>query len=359
MANLLTMDGSGWDLEIIADLFEARDQSLICGIPLSDTAASDQLFWSFENSGVYSVKSAYNFLQKQKSNWFDEEIAAFWSKLWKLKLPSKVSNLLWRACTQCLPTSVQLKTKRVDVNLLCPICMEEEESVLHYLVTCRVVKLCWNRVGIGTVVTPRSGFLDWCWGVFQHATSDQLCLMATICWAVWGARNDLVWNGKAVHPDNVVEFAKKYLDKWKNARQSDSDTSYSAFQAGDGNEHWCPPHSDSIKINVDAALFERNQSYGFGLVARDSNGLLIEGRTVLVYGVVEPVIAEVLGIKEALNCKRLLASLTNVSIFFVKRSANLVVHNFPKAAILFPDRRFSLEHVPTDLLPCLVAEVHG
>uniref|UniRef100_A0A803PSG4 Reverse transcriptase zinc-binding domain-containing protein n=1 Tax=Cannabis sativa TaxID=3483 RepID=A0A803PSG4_CANSA len=201
MANLLTMDGSGWDLEIIADLFEARDQSLICGVPLFDTAASDQLFWSFENSGVYSIKSAYNFLQKQKSNWFDEEIAAFWSKLWKLKLPSKVSNLLWRACTQCLPTSVQLKTKRVDVNLLCPICMEEEESVLHYLVTCRVVKLCWNRVGIGTVVTPRSG---------------------------------------------------------------------------DGNEHWCPPHSDSIKINVDAALFERNQSYGFGLVARTSNGLLIE-----------------------------------------------------------------------------------
>ncbi|KAM6561787.1 hypothetical protein CsatA_031026 [Cannabis sativa] len=276
--------------------------------------------------------------------------------------------------------------------------MEEEESVLHCLVTCRVVKLCWNQVGIGTVVTPGSGFLDWCWGVFQHATSDQLCLMATICWAVWGARNDLVWNGKAVHPDNVVEFAKKYLDQWKNARQSDFDTSYSTFQAGDGNEHWCPPHSDSIKINVDAALFERNRSYGFGLVARDSNGLLIEGHTALVYGAVELVLAEVLGIKEALSwikeakwqnvtlesdclcavqairssldmistfglivkdCKSLIASLTNVSISFVKRSANLVAHNFAKAAILFPDRRLSLEHVPTDLLPCLVAEVYG
>uniref|UniRef100_A0A803QEG5 Reverse transcriptase n=1 Tax=Cannabis sativa TaxID=3483 RepID=A0A803QEG5_CANSA len=396
--DLVRWEAVGWDLEIIADLFEARDQSLIRGIPLSDTAASDHLFWSFENSCEYSVKSAYNSLQKQKSNWFDEEIAAFWSKLWKLKLPSKVSNLLWRACTQCLRTLVQLKTKRVDVNLLCPICLEEDESVLHYLVTCRVVKLCWNRVGIGTMVTPGSGFLDWCWGVFQHATSDQLCLMATVCWAVWGARNDLVWNGKAVIPDNIIEFAKKYLDKWKNARQSDSDTSYSPFQAGDGNEHWCPPHSDCIKINVDATLFERNQSYGFGLVARDSNSLLIEGRTALVYGVVEPVLAEVLGIKEALSwikeaqwqnvtlesdclwavqgirssldmfstfglivkdCKSLLASLTNVSISFVKRSTNLVAHNFAKAAILFPDRRFSLEHVPTDLLPCELANGLG
>uniref|UniRef100_A0A803QQI1 Reverse transcriptase domain-containing protein n=1 Tax=Cannabis sativa TaxID=3483 RepID=A0A803QQI1_CANSA len=304
VANVLTMDGSGWDLEIIADLFEARDQSLI----------------------------------------------------------------------------------------------REDESVLHCLVTCRVVKLCWNQVGIDTMVTPEFGFLDWCWGVFQQATSDQLCLMATICWAVWGARNDLVWNGKDVIPDNIVYFAKKYLDKWKNARQLDSDTSYSAFQAGDGNEHWCPPQTDSIKINVDAALFERNQSYGFGLVARDSNGLLIEGRTTLVYGVVEPVLTEVLGIKETLSwikeaqwqnvtlesdclcavqairssldmfstfglivkdCKILLASLTNVSISFVKRIANLVAHNFANAAILFPDRRFNLEHKPTDLLPYLVVEVHG
>lgn len=50
-----------WDLEVIRDLYEDRDQ-LICGIPLSYKQEEDIQFWSRERSGFYTVKSAYSLL---------------------------------------------------------------------------------------------------------------------------------------------------------------------------------------------------------------------------------------------------------------------------------------------------------
>ncbi|KAM6586543.1 hypothetical protein CsatA_009148 [Cannabis sativa] len=301
VASLMSMDNGGWDNKIIEDLFEVRDQQLIKSIPLQAPTALDRMYWTLEKSGIFSVKSAYSFLQKDKGYWYDDQTASFWNKLWSLKVPPKIANLLWRACTECLPTLVQLRIKKVVSFVLCPLCQTEEESTLHSLVTCTVVQQCWNRVGIGTSATPDMSFLQWCSSQFQAVSGDQQCLIAVVCWAVWGARNNLVWQKKLFNPVNVVAFATKYLDQWKNARNSNLDTSRSDFQFGDGNEHWTPPNGNSIKINVDAALFDGGHKYGLGMVARDRNGFLIEARTVFSHSSVDPPLAEAIGLKEALS----------------------------------------------------------
>ncbi|XP_060972219.1 uncharacterized protein LOC133038174 [Cannabis sativa] len=174
------------------------------------------------------------------------------------------------------------------------------------------------------------------------------------------------------------------------------ESSWPLLRARDVVERWTAPHGNSVKLNVDAAMFNIGEPYGIGLVVRNGSGLLIEGRTRLFYGQVEPVLAEAIGIREALSwikdsrwqdvyvetdclnvvqaihcstemislfglvikdCKTLLANLNNVSVSFIKRSANVVAHSFARAAILYPDCSFSLESVPTELLPSLVAEV--
>uniref|UniRef100_A0A803QFA4 RNase H type-1 domain-containing protein n=1 Tax=Cannabis sativa TaxID=3483 RepID=A0A803QFA4_CANSA len=137
------------------------------------------------------------------------------------------------------------------------------------------------------------------------------------------------------------------------------------------------------------------QDYGYGIVARDEHGFMLEGVSRLCHGSVCPELAEAIGVREALSwikdkqwphviletnclvvvqaipnpihmislfgdvikeCQNLLVSLSGVAISFVKRSANLVAHAFAKAAISYPDRIFSMRDVPTELLPCLVAE---
>ncbi|XP_060966655.1 uncharacterized mitochondrial protein AtMg00310-like [Cannabis sativa] len=94
VANLMTMEGLSWDEEIIEDLFEVRDQRLIKRIPLNVTSTTDHIYWTKEALGYYTVKSAYSLLQKQKGNWFEDNVAGFWNKLWSLQLPPKVTNLV-------------------------------------------------------------------------------------------------------------------------------------------------------------------------------------------------------------------------------------------------------------------------
>lgn len=150
-------------------------------------------------------------------------------------------------------------------------------------------------------------------------------------------------------------------------------------QKGDGMEHWTAPCSGSIKVNVDAVLFEEEVKFGVGLVVRDERDFLREGCTILLHGKTESVIAEAVGIQEALSwikaysggtaivetdclvavqairsnielgslfgdiiqeCKVLLRELSDVSIIFIRRSANVVAYEFARASILYPDPVF-------------------
>ncbi|KAM6544531.1 hypothetical protein CsatB_025267 [Cannabis sativa] len=399
--NLMTMDGTGWDLEILEDLFEERDRKLIEKIPLQPSVSDDTLTWALEASGTYSVKSAYKVLQQINGRWDNEDdtTSRFWTTMWRLKIPPKVKNIMWRAGRNCLPTLCMLQTKRVNVQSLCPICGVEEETALHALVTCSHVKRVWDRVGIGTnILHDHTSFLDWCYGTFSGVDSNKKCLVATLCWVIWSARNDFVWQKKLVNAEGIVVSAKGYLDQWTNAQNTLIESSWSGFQMGDGVEKWSAPSENRIKINVDAALFEGGTNYGLGMAARDHHGFLVEGRMDFFSGAATPEVAEAIGVREALSwikrknwqhasietdclvvvqairsstkmlslfgqiileCKQLLLELKHVSIYFVKRSANVVAHNFARASVLFHGRTFGMESVPTELLHCLVTDFVG
>uniref|UniRef100_A0A803NHJ6 RNase H type-1 domain-containing protein n=1 Tax=Cannabis sativa TaxID=3483 RepID=A0A803NHJ6_CANSA len=133
------------------------------------------------------------------------------------------------------------------VSSLHPGLFNYEESTLYILVTCEVVRSCWNRVGIGTNVAMNIDFFDW------------------------------------------------------SAKSSEYESSWPGFQAGYGAKHWISPQANSIKVNIDAALFDSDHKYGLGLVARDERGLLIERRTMLSNGSIEPELAEAMGVREALS----------------------------------------------------------
>ncbi|KAM6584602.1 hypothetical protein CsatB_011604 [Cannabis sativa] len=400
--NLMVMEGGSWDVDILNDLFIERDKKLILDIPLNISHGSDKLTWSYESSGIYSVKSGYNLLQKIHGRWDgnEDDLTKFWTKFWKQKIPPKVKNLVWRAARECLPTLQQLKIKRVDVQTSCPVCHSEDESVIHALINCTKVKQVWDRVGIGTTTAAAEpeNFLDWFVAAFTAAEAEKKLLLPVLCWAIWSARNDVVWQKKSVTAASIVVLATGYLEQWKNAQNSRIETSWSGLKADDGAEHWTVPSINHIKVNVDATLFDSGNKYGCGLVARDHHGMLIEGKMKLFTGSVSPEVAESIGIREALSwikrhnwqhvtletdcltvvqairsevkmismfgqiiqeCKNLLLELKTISMLFVKRSATMVAHNCARASIFFPGCIFDMESVPFDLLPSLVADFNG
>ncbi|XP_074351531.1 uncharacterized protein LOC141690649 [Apium graveolens] len=157
----------------------------------------------------------------------------------------------------------------------------------------------------------------------------------------------------------------------------------------DGKEHWEYPRNGDLKVNTDAAIFTNSNRYSFSMVARDHLGELVEAKSSCKQGTIDPVLAEAIGIREALSwvkehgwcgtavetdclamvqaircssvtlsylgrvideCKGLLAQLKerNVTLMFVKRSANKVAHYLARHSNSIADRSWRMEDVSPD-----------
>uniref|UniRef100_A0A803P267 Reverse transcriptase domain-containing protein n=1 Tax=Cannabis sativa TaxID=3483 RepID=A0A803P267_CANSA len=160
VGNLMEIGSGSWDMELLQDVFNNRDIASITAVPILQVAAVDSFTWHFELSGTYSVKSAFHLLQKEKGAWDTVEASKFWNELWRLKIPPKIKNLIWRRRTNCLPTKVQLITKRVQVDSLCPVCDSHNETIMHVLAFCPIAAQCWEKAAIRIPTQQDTSFLD-------------------------------------------------------------------------------------------------------------------------------------------------------------------------------------------------------
>lgn len=217
VSSLLKMGVKEWDVEVIRDLFGVRDQNQIYGIPLSSNHDDDARFWCKERSGFYTVKSAYRLIQTLKGGWASNANSGFWRKLWNLKIPPKVKDFLCRACKGFLPTRVALALKGIPISVQCPTCNVMEESTMHCLVQCQFAKACGSVVGLDTHVGEGDDFPSWLEGMMLQFTSSRVAEVVMLLWAVWLARNKVVWHNTYPHVDEVVRDSRVTLDQWKDA----------------------------------------------------------------------------------------------------------------------------------------------
>ncbi|XP_063941746.1 uncharacterized protein LOC135149877 [Daucus carota subsp. sativus] len=241
VASLMTLNDRSWDVEIIRDLFNVRDQQCILRTPIRNSQSEDTIYWCKESSGVFTVKSAYKFLQEQKGVWRRDDNNSLWAKLWRIKAPPKALNLVWRALSFCLPTMVMLSQKRVPVLPSCPVCNGEDETIFHAMVGCPFAAQCWQSLFPDFQQHMGSEFEGWLDDMLGKVTSEKRPLVITVCWAIWKALNDKHWNHKQVSMNAALVSAKNYLVQWQNSQaRSTQARGYSKF-VGDGATSWVKP----------------------------------------------------------------------------------------------------------------------
>ncbi|KAL8145631.1 hypothetical protein AgCh_003685 [Apium graveolens] len=395
VALIMCLDRREWDEDIVRDIFNERDQNSILNTHIAEDIGQDSMYWRLENSGVYSVRSAYKFLQVQKNRWRGDCVESVWAKIWKIKAPPKTLNTLWRALSLCLPCNMQLQQKHVQISGICPVCSDKEESIVHALVECRFTAQCWRIALPNIQVQTQVSFPGWLEQILSRCNQEDREKVAMVCWADWRARNELVWNQKESQASKVVESAVEYLKQWKLAQVNSNIALVSSLEEGDEAYNWVKPQIDTTKVSVDAAIFKDREEFGFGMVARDHLGGLIKAKSVLQKGVSTPEIAEAMEIKEALSwikqegwprvelesdslvtvqavrsslamrspfgriveeCRSSLSQLSNVALFFIRRSANMVAHQLAKTSYLYSDRSFDRRSVPIDVMNYILAD---
>uniref|UniRef100_A0A803P370 Reverse transcriptase n=1 Tax=Cannabis sativa TaxID=3483 RepID=A0A803P370_CANSA len=286
---------------------------------------------------------------------------SYWKKLWKLDVPPKVLHFLWRACSGCLPTKVQLSAKHVNVDLICPLCNVNYETIFHVLLGCRFAQACWHLSA--AITAGVDDFSSWFFMVLDGNQGEVAVDTAMISWSIWKTQNEVFWQKKTSNALRVVQSARKALDQWRVATKNTT-TSFATGVLSNSNI-WSKPTGNKIMVNVDDAIFEAQQRFGFGCVARNPVGHLLEAISDSRIGMVLPEIVEIIGMKEALSwikrkgwedviietdslmvvqalnssvhmssyfgllvedCRLILSTLKNVLISFVYRSANKAAH---------------------------------
>lgn len=162
----------------------------ICVIPLPIVPKLDTWVWLLDDKGVFTVKSCYRRLRGE----CDTQNILFWRKVWRLQLPNKVINFIWRACNNVLPTATELIKKKVSVLSNCSWCHLYAEDAIHTFFTCyfaREVRQGMSLQGVISV-TECDTVLQVLQRVYNTGTREQ-CMMAGIfCWSLFVRRNKWV-----------------------------------------------------------------------------------------------------------------------------------------------------------------------
>lgn len=139
--------GREWNVKALKVHFPEEIVKEICNICIPLFDSEDSWSWSFSKDGWYSVRSAYNMLISihicDQASSFDGKVLFDWKYVWHVNLPPKIKTFAWKALKNGIAAKSLLHVRGLTVDVVCPMCGEGEESIMHMLVKCKEVRLIW------------------------------------------------------------------------------------------------------------------------------------------------------------------------------------------------------------------------
>ncbi|KAL8088880.1 hypothetical protein AgCh_038591 [Apium graveolens] len=146
-----------------------------------------------------------------------------------------------------------------------------------------------------------SSFAEWLNNTLSMGNRDEKAEVIVVCWSIWKARKDVVWNKKPISVNRVVALAKQHLFQWKAAQIISTSALLQPSYDEDGASNWVKPKRGIIKVTVDAVIFEDREEIVVGIVARDCSGDLLQAQTKMYKGLKYAEWTEAMAVKEALS----------------------------------------------------------
>ncbi|CAJ2669139.1 unnamed protein product [Trifolium pratense] len=208
-----------WEEESVAQLLVTIDD-----VRLSHE--EDKWRWSVSPDGSFTVKSAYDALFREivPGPWISPLESKIFSDIWNSPAPSKVIAFSWQLLHDRVPTKDNLLLRGIIQNILggnCVWCNVSPESSSHLFLRCKVAHSVWYAIfkwlGVVIVMPPNFFHLFAC---FEEAASTKKTRQGfrlvwhSVLWAIWRARNNMVFNNLEVKPCEIIEEVKVTSWKW-------------------------------------------------------------------------------------------------------------------------------------------------
>lgn len=120
----------------IQSMFSTSIRDDISGIKLGGIWSRDNLCWVETKSKTFLVKSAYQVVLRLNrppggEHSMASQVRKLWKTLWTLHTPPKVRTFIWRACSNILPTRVNLLNQKVQIDPRYTICDLHDITTSH------------------------------------------------------------------------------------------------------------------------------------------------------------------------------------------------------------------------------------
>ncbi|KAI8023873.1 hypothetical protein LOK49_LG03G02684 [Camellia lanceoleosa] len=100
--------------------------------------------------------------------------------------------------------------------------------------------------------------------------------VAWICWHIWKARNDQIFNHVPVNPKLVIDKAVREALEFEATQFLLVSSSTTRRQTGDVNRAWAPPTQGSLKVNCDVMVNSVSKGGVVAVLMRNAQGKLID-----------------------------------------------------------------------------------
>jgi len=182
----------------------------------------DKLVWLPVKSGEYTSRSGYGVTSltvlptaQVRFNWQ--------ANLWKLHTMPKIKLFLWKAAAGALPVGAQLVRRHISSTWDCARCGAPETST-HMLFHCDFAAQVWNlaplqlgHIPIGTPILEALNLLKKTI-VLPPVGIHTATLFPWICWHIWKARNQLIFQNSHFSVIETVTKAVQDALAWQSAQ---------------------------------------------------------------------------------------------------------------------------------------------
>ena len=296
-----------WNISKLCEVIS--DQAIIQkirGIDIPSTDLEDTICWGLDKTGEFTTKSAIWLAHKsqplKKPDW-----AHKW--IWTVDTMPKIQIFLWQLFHNALPVRDTLFHRGLPLDPLCPLCLQEVESIEHLFVHCplsqRVSQLATQHGWLPSTFRWDSIYdLRLQLQTFQSCTRRRSLMqqLSFLLWTIWKHRNNVVFRQGTFNPLACLISAKKMTAVWRirssmamedqpRGTTTKFPTIYNRYV------RWQPPHPGRFKLNFDGSAV--NSSAAGGFLLRDWRGTVLKAAATN-YGHTSSLVAEARAVKDGI-----------------------------------------------------------
>ncbi|KAK2358306.1 hypothetical protein QL285_095501 [Trifolium repens] len=287
--SLIDTTDKTWNWDVVNQTFSPEVANSILNTPLVGQVTEDGLIWKIEKNSYYSVKSAYRLCVEVLTDSSHLRREGFWKGIWRLNVPPKVKNLIWRSCRDVMPTRKRLQDKGVLCPGTCVTCNDAEEDLAHVYFNCPFSMQVWQRMGFWGSISRANvdtGSVPECiFTLLQSYTVENCQRFTATLWSLWKRRNLQLWQDVSETVAQVIDRAFHLVEDWCTANsirdppQGISTADPNMITIAPTALTWQHPQQGRLKCNIDASFSESLNRTGIGVCIRDAVGTFVLAKT--------------------------------------------------------------------------------